>query len=87
MDDIARPALAVMKSRLGNVALGDGDRLVGAEILQALVAHGVGDLLPDLLAIAAQEAFAIFDGLVLARQSAVDHCQHASFVRISRRSP
>ena len=72
MHVFAVAALAMAEHGLGHVALGQRDVFALFEVADAAAADGASHRLADLLAIAPQETLAVADGLVLARQPAVD---------------
>ena len=72
MHVLAVAALAVAEHGLGDIALGQRDVLALFEVADAAAAHRPANRFADLLAVAPQETFAIADGLVLARQTAID---------------
>ena len=72
MHVLAVAALAVAEHRLGHIALGQRDVLALLEVADAAAADRTAHGFADLLAVAPQETLAVADGLVLARQPAVD---------------
>ena len=74
--DLAHPALAVAEDGFADVALGDMDVFATLDVADAAAVDGALHRLADLLLVPAQEAFAVADGLVLARQPPVDDVLH-----------
>ncbi len=74
--DLAHAAGAVAEHGLADVAPGDVDVLAALDVADAAAVDGALDRLADLLLVAAQEALAVADGLVLARQPPVDDVLH-----------
>ena len=72
MHDLARAALAVAEHRLADVALRDVDVLALLDVADAAAVDRAPHRLADLLLVAAQEALAVADRLVLARQPPID---------------
>ena len=72
MHHLAHAAGAVAEDRLGHVALGQRDVGAFLDVADAAVAHRLAHRVADLVAVAAQEALAVADRLVLARQAPVD---------------
>ena len=72
MDDLARAALAVAEDRLADVALRNVDVLAALDVADAAAVDRAPHRVAHLVLIAAQEALAVADGLVLARQPPID---------------
>ena len=79
MHHLARAALAVAERRLADVAPRQVDVLALLDVADAATVDGTPHRVAQLLLVAAQEPFAVADGLVLARQTPIDdllkHCQ------------
>ncbi|MDT4874468.1 hypothetical protein FQZ97_1097720 [compost metagenome] len=69
---LAHPALPMAKHRLGDIAARQRDVFALLDVADAAARDGLAHRVADLLAVAAQEALAVADGLVLACESAVD---------------
>ncbi len=77
MHRLAPAALPVPEDRLAQVALGDVDVLALLQVADAAAVDSAPHRLADLLLVAAQEALAVADRLVLAGQPSVnDLLQH-----------
>ena len=72
MHGLALAAVAVAEQRLAQVALGDVDVLAVLEVADAAAVDRAAHRLADLVLVAAQEALAVADRLVLAGQPSVD---------------
>ncbi len=72
MHGLALAALAVAEHGLAQVALGNVDVLALLQVADAAAIDGTPDGLADLLLVAAQEALAVADRLVLAGQPSID---------------
>ena len=69
---LADAALAMAEDRLAHVLLRDVHFLAALDVADAAAVDGALDRLADLLLVPAQEALAVADRLVLARQPAID---------------
>jgi hypothetical protein len=84
--DLARTALPVAERRLADVAPRQMDVLALLDVADAASVDRTPDRVAKLLLIAAQEPFAVADGLVLARQTPIDDLlKHVNSWRGSRR--
>ena len=69
---VTHAALAVVEDGFGQVLLGNADLLATLKVAHAAAVDGSAHGLGDLVLVAAHEALAVADRLVLASQSAVD---------------
>jgi hypothetical protein len=72
----AHTAAAVAEDGFAEVLLRDVDVFAALDVADAAAVDGALDRLADLLLVAAQKTLAIADGLVLARQPAIDDVLH-----------
>ena len=72
MHHLARAARAVAEDRLADVLLRDADVLAALHVADAAAVDGAPHRVAHLVVMAAQEALAVADRLVLARQPAID---------------
>src|SRR5262249_22187882 len=72
VDHLSLATLAVPEDRLVDVLLPDVDALALGDVTDAATVDCALHRLPDLILVTAQEALAVADGLVLARQPPVD---------------
>ena len=86
VNHLPRAALPVAEDRFADVLAGNVDVLPALHVANAAAVDGAPDRVAHLVVVAAQEALAVADGLVLARQTPIDDLlKHVNSWRGSRR--
>ena len=78
MHDLPMPPFTLMKYRLGNILARDGNVFALVDILNAPLAHRIGDCLFDLLLVTVQEPLPVHCTLVLAIEPPVNEMRHTA---------